>query len=103
MRATIERVRAEFLEMPGLRLTVVQMRRLCGVDATLCQDVLDALVGSKFLRVNADGTYARVSDGDSSHWGRKGASADSMHGRQAVTKCDQGANAAAAGRIGTRS
>jgi hypothetical protein len=64
MRRTIERLRAEFLEMPGLRLNVTQVQRLCGVDRTLCQDVLDALVDVKFLRVNPDGTYARLSDGD---------------------------------------
>ena len=64
MRSTIERLRTEFLEMPGLRLSVAQTQRLCGVDQTLCQDVLDALVDVKFLRVNAGGTYARASDGE---------------------------------------
>jgi hypothetical protein len=64
MRRTIERLRAEFLEMPGLRLGVGQVQRLCGVDEPLCRDVLDALVDVKFLRVNADGTYARLSDRD---------------------------------------
>jgi len=63
MKRTIERLRAEFLEMPGLRLTVQQVQRLCGVDETLCQDVLDALVALKFLRRNADGSYARLGDG----------------------------------------
>jgi hypothetical protein len=63
MRRTIERVRAEFLEMPGLRLTVAQTQRLCGVDATLCQNVLDALVDVNFLRVNPNGAYARLTDG----------------------------------------
>lgn len=67
MRRTIERLRAEFLEMPGLRLTVVQVRRLCGVDETMCQDVLDALVDLKFLRMNADGTYVRLTDGSAAH------------------------------------
>ncbi len=64
MRRTIDRLRAEFLEMPGLRLSVAQTQRLCGVDQALCQDVLDALVDVKFLRVNADGTYARLGDGE---------------------------------------
>jgi hypothetical protein len=64
MRRTIERLRAEFLEMPGLRLNVVQIQRLCGVDDTTCQGVIDALVAVKFLRANPDGTYARLSDGD---------------------------------------
>ena len=63
MRSTIERLRAEFLEMPGLRLNVAQTQRLCGVDRTLCQDVLDALVDVKFLRLSADGRYSRLNDG----------------------------------------
>ncbi len=37
MRPTIERLQAEFLEMPGLRLSVAQTQRLCGVDQALCQ------------------------------------------------------------------
>ena len=63
MRQTIERLRGEFLEMPGLRLTVTQAQRFCGVDSTICQAVLDALVGAEFLRVNTEGIYSRVSDG----------------------------------------
>jgi hypothetical protein len=63
MKRTIERLRSEFLEMPGLRLTPRQVQRLCGVHAAMCQEVLDALVDLKFLRVNADGTYSRLIDG----------------------------------------
>ena len=60
MHRTIERLRAEFLEMPGLRLTAVQVARLCGLDRTICKAVLDALVDMKFLRVAMDGTYTRL-------------------------------------------
>jgi len=60
---TIERLRAEFLEMPGLRLTPAQVERLCGVEQTICKIVLDALVDAAFLRVSADGAYMRVTDG----------------------------------------
>jgi hypothetical protein len=63
MKRTIERLRAEFLEMPGLRLNIKQVQRLCGVGQTLCQQVLDALVEVKFLRHNPDGTYARLVEG----------------------------------------
>lgn len=63
MKQTIERLRGEFLEMPGLRLSVTQTQRLCGVDSTICQAVLDALVVEQFLRVNTEGIYCRVSDG----------------------------------------
>ncbi len=51
--------------MPGLRLTVKQVQRLCGVDGKICQKVLDALVAGRFLRANADGTYARLTEGRS--------------------------------------
>lgn len=64
MHRTIERLRAEFLEMPGLRLTVAQVQRLCGLEPSMCQAVLDALVGVKFLRVTPTGHYVRLTDGD---------------------------------------
>ena len=60
----VNRLRAEFLEMPGLRLTSRQVQRLCGVEQTLCQQGLDSLVATKFLEVNADGVYARATDGE---------------------------------------
>ena len=59
----LTRIRAEYLEMPGLRLTLEQARRLCGVDRALCQVVLDALVEEDFLCVRAGGVYTRVADG----------------------------------------
>jgi hypothetical protein len=58
------RLRAEFLEMPGMHLTPEQVQRLCGVECGLCQTLLDSLVDAKFLRVSADGQYARVTDGE---------------------------------------
>jgi hypothetical protein len=66
MHDTIERLRAEFLEMPGLRLTVDQVHRLCGVERRLCSDVLDVLVREQFLCLKSDGSYARLSDGQPS-------------------------------------
>ena len=59
----LARVRAEFLEMPGLRLTLTQAERLCGVERTLCQSVLDRLVAANFLCRNSHGVYARARDG----------------------------------------
>lgn len=55
----IQRIRAEYLEMPGLTLKPEQVQRLCGVDGAVCQSVLEALVESGFLSQRADGTYAR--------------------------------------------
>jgi hypothetical protein len=59
----IPRVRAEYLEMPGLRLKPEQVQRLCGIDQTICQTVLDALVAEHFLCVKPNGHYARVTEG----------------------------------------
>src|SRR6266852_4487927 len=42
-------------EMPGLRLTLDQMQRLCGIERTVCQMVLDMLVETNFLCVKPDG------------------------------------------------
>ena len=59
----IARVRAEFLEMPGLCLTVPQAQRLCGLERTVCDLVLEELVDAKFLRVSPDGAYRRATEG----------------------------------------
>jgi hypothetical protein len=64
----LSRLRAEFLEMPGMHLKPQQVQRLCGIERGLCQTALDSLVDAKFLRLRADGQYARVTDGEmSSH------------------------------------
>lgn len=60
----VDRLRAEYLEMPGLRLTADQVQRLCGIEQLICQPVLDALVAAMFLSMKSDGTYARVTDGE---------------------------------------
>jgi hypothetical protein len=58
----VERVRGQFLEMPGLQLTARQIERLCGIEADICQAVLDTLVDAKFLLEKRNRTYARPSD-----------------------------------------
>ena len=62
----LTRIRAEYLEMPGLRLTLAQAQRLCGIERALCMAVLDALVTDRFLCVKSNGMYARLTDGDAS-------------------------------------
>jgi hypothetical protein len=59
----IQRVLSEYVQMPGLRLTAAQMQRLCGLDGAMCQRVLHALVGAKFLCLNPDGHYMRLTTG----------------------------------------
>ena len=57
------RIRAEYLEMPTLRLTPEQVQRLCGIERMICQLVLNELVDAKFLCVKVDGHYARLTEG----------------------------------------
>ena len=63
VESALERLRGEYREMPGLRLTVEQVERLCGIDHVVCEALLDALVATRVLQVNPDGTYARLTDG----------------------------------------
>jgi len=58
--ALIDRVRGEFLEMPGLQLTMPQAARLWGLDLAACNRVVDALVESSFLRWTTAGTVVRI-------------------------------------------
>lgn len=56
----VRRVRQEFVEMPGLRLTPVQARRLWGLDGDVCDAVIEALVASAFLRWTRGGALTRA-------------------------------------------
>ena len=60
VNAAVERVRAEFIEMPGLRLTVPQASRLCGLDQAVCDRAVEALVHRDFLRRVSAGQLARA-------------------------------------------
>jgi len=60
----LNRLRAEYLEMPGLQLKPEQAQRLCGIERAMCQLALDSLVDERFLHVKSDGHYARSSDGE---------------------------------------
>jgi hypothetical protein len=53
------RVRGEYVEMPGLRLTLAQAQRLWGLDAVACASVLRELVDAKFLRRTVDDMFVR--------------------------------------------
>ena len=41
-----DRIRGEFIEMPGLQLTMKQAARLWGMEQTTCRAVIDALVAA---------------------------------------------------------
>src|SRR5262245_28756347 len=47
--STIDVVRREFNEMPGMRLTRAQIRRLWNLSSPECDEVVDALISDGFL------------------------------------------------------
>lgn len=53
----MRRIRAEYREMPDMRLRLEQVQRLCDIERAMCEEALAALVDAKFLRVRADGSY----------------------------------------------
>jgi len=55
--AAVDRVFAEYREMPGLSLTQAQMERLFGFDASVCKRTIDVLVKSRLLRRTPSGRY----------------------------------------------
>ena len=59
----LRRICSEFAEMPGLRLTRRQARRLWGLDEETCIRILDWLVEAKFLRLTGLDTYGRLTEG----------------------------------------
>jgi len=54
------RVREEFREMPGLRLTPAQATRLWGLEDERCREVIDALVAAEYLRWTPSGAVTRA-------------------------------------------
>jgi hypothetical protein len=52
------RARGEYLEMPGLHLTVPQAARLWDLDAVVCDALLSCLLASGFLRRTTKGSFA---------------------------------------------
>jgi hypothetical protein len=53
----VGRIRAEFLEMPGLSLTSRQAQRLWSLEPRRCETVLNALIDSQFLRRTRRGQF----------------------------------------------
>ena len=56
----LNRVRGEFIEMPGLRLRVEQAQRLWNLDRASCELLLRSLVEANFLRRFSDDGYSRA-------------------------------------------
>lgn len=62
-RRVLQRLRAEYLEMPGMKLRAEQIQRLCGIEPSMCTLVLEALVKAQFLSLTSDGSYVRLTEG----------------------------------------
>ncbi len=56
----LRRLRADFLELPGLRMTPQDGVRLWNLDVDICIRLLDSLVEDKFLIRTRDGRYKRA-------------------------------------------
>jgi hypothetical protein len=56
----VQRVRSEYLEMPGLSLTERQAQRLWHLEPETCHSLFKALVESGFLRRTPRGGYVRA-------------------------------------------
>ncbi len=56
----VQRIREEFREMPGLRLTPAEATKLWGLEHNTCRAVIDALVATAFLRWTSAGSVTRA-------------------------------------------
>lgn len=57
-RILCARIVADYLDMPGLSLTLLQACRLWNLDRPDCADALNSLVSTRFLRKDGD-AYVR--------------------------------------------
>jgi hypothetical protein len=58
--AIAARVRSEFDEMPGMRLTVPQASKLFGLPHDDCRTIVERLVRVAYLRWTDDGAVTRA-------------------------------------------
>jgi hypothetical protein len=61
MRQALARIQTEYVEMPELKLTLPQARRLFGLSAGACNDALTILLALGFLSQTRDGSFIRTS------------------------------------------
>jgi hypothetical protein len=57
----------DYLDLPGLSLTLPQVSRLLSADTPTCRGVLNSLEEAGCLRCTADGKYVRKSRHDGLH------------------------------------
>jgi hypothetical protein len=58
----LQRIRMEYIEMPDLRLTLRQARRLWNLEAAVCDELLGVLLHEGFLARANDGAFLRRGD-----------------------------------------
>jgi len=63
----LNRIRGEYTEMPGLRLTLAQACRLWDVDTATCHAILATLITEGFLRCTVDATFIALPTSGSAH------------------------------------
>lgn len=59
----LDRIGAEYRDLPGMSLTFDQARRLCGTDRWICNFALDSLVAAGVLELTPAGRFRRCHDG----------------------------------------
>ncbi|HKB12516.1 MAG TPA: hypothetical protein VKD69_17765 [Vicinamibacterales bacterium] len=59
--AACARIQTEYIEMPDLKLTAAQVRRLCGLRPEVCDAAVRLLVANGFLWQTASGALLRRS------------------------------------------
>lgn len=61
IRQALTRIQMEYTEMPEMRLTRAQVRRLLNLPVESCEVALASLVQSGFLAQAGDGAFLRAS------------------------------------------
>lgn len=59
IREALHRIRMEYVEMPEMKLTLSQLRRLMNLPLDSCEVALATLVDSGFLVRRRDGAFVR--------------------------------------------
>ena len=60
IRTLLERVQAEYVEMPGLSVTLSQAQRLWAVDQTTCEEIFSHLISGGVLKRTSRGRFVRA-------------------------------------------
>lgn len=60
VQTLMQRVQAEYAEMPGLSVTLPQAQRLWAVDRQTCEVVFRRLIATGVLRLTTKGRFVRA-------------------------------------------